>query len=393
MSNIVLLQPGAQLPAYMQQSAELRKQLAEINSDVVVGQQFPSLSIKGKVFAIVRDNERKMITRPDEPETPASSVNVTVVRANSRSRVYFAKAYVEGEQGPEARPDCASSDGIVPLPGVQNKQSDTCAACPQAVWGTRANMDGKGTACSVNTRMAVFDPESPTYLSDGRIETFLLRAPAASRSGFASVVSAATTRGVPYNAMVIKVTFDAEAATPKLVFKPVGFLNDAMYEKVKAQYADDLTLDMMGLGAASRQVPAPVKTQAEIDMEALADQKPPAGALAAPVAAPAPAPVPAPAPAPATPPAPAPAPAPAASVDPFAGMDAAMTAAAPAPAAQAPAPAPARQRRARTEAPAPEPAVAAQAPAPVATPVAVASPQQYDDLLGQLDTLLSSTDD
>lgn len=397
-NNVILLQPGAQLPAYMQQSAELRKQLAEINDDVVIGQQFPTLSIKGKVFAIVRDNERKVVTRADEPETPVSSVNLAVIRANSRSRVYFSKTYVEGEQGPEARPDCASADGVVPLPGVQHKQSETCAACPQAVWGTRANMEGKGTACTVNTRMAVFAPESPTYLPDGKIEAFLLRAPAASRSGFASIVSAATSRNVPYNAMVIKVSFDVEAATPKLIFKPVGFLSDEMYAKVKAQYGDDLTLDMMGLRQQAV-APAPAPTQADADIAAmLAAQKPPAGAVAAPVAAPAPVPAPAPAPAVIAPPAPVAAPA-----DPFAVLDA--PAPAPAPVAAAPAPAPAtRQRRARTEGSAPPPVAAnepvapvaapvTQAPAPVAAPVTAASSQQYDDLLGQLDNLLSSTDD
>ena len=395
MSNIVILQPGATLPAYMMQSAEARKQLAEINSDVITGQAFPSLSIKGKVFAIVRGDERKVLTREDDPDAAVASVNLAVVRANSKSRVFFAKQYVEGEQGPEARPDCASADGIVPLPGVQHKQSDTCAVCPQAVWGTRVlNGEAKGTACTVNTRMAVFSPENPTYLGNGSIETFLLRAPAASRAGFAQVVSAATGRGIPYNALVLKVSFEMEAATPKLVFKPIGFLTDEMYAKVKAQYDDDLTKDMMGLRTVAAAA-APTQSQADKDIAALNGQQPPAGAIAAPVA---PTPTPAPTAAPVAPPA--------AAADPFAGMEAAAPAATP-----APTPAP-RARRARAEpaapavvaandapvAAAPAPTAApAPAPAPVAAaapaPVAVAAPAQYDDLLGQLDSLLANSDD
>lgn len=385
MTNIVLLQPGAVLPAYMLQNAEARKALAEINSDVITGQAFPSLSIKGKVFTLVRGDERKVVTRPGEPDAAAASVNVAVVRANSRSRVYFSKQYVEGEQGPEARPDCASADGVVPQPGVANKQSDTCALCPHAVWGTRVlNGEAKGTACTVNTRMAVFDPESPTYLPDGRIETFLLRAPAASRAGFAQVVQAATARGIPYNAMVIKLSFEMEAATPKLIFKPIGFLTDEMYAKVEKLYNDDLIKDMMGL----RDVAAPAKepTQADRDMDALATQKPPQAAIAAPVA---PTPTAAPVAAPVAPPA--------ASTDPLAAMDTPASAAVLAQNLATAAAAPTRQRRARAEpaaAPAPTAAPAvAQAPAAAAPAVAAAAPAQYDDLLGQLDTLLTATDD
>lgn len=391
MSNIVLLQPGAQLPAYML-DAESRKQLAAINTEVMTGMTFPTISIKGKVFAVVRGDERKIVTRPDEPETAAASINVVVVRANSKSRVFFAKQYVEGEQGPESRPDCASTDGITPIPGVAHKQSDTCALCPQAVWGSRANMEGKGTACSVNTRMAVFDPEAPTFTNDGTIETFLLRAPAASRAGFNQVVQSATGRGIPYNAMVMRLSFDMEAATPKLIFKPIGFLTDDMYQQVQKLYESENVKDMMGMRLPP---PAPAPTQADKDMDELKGQ-PPAGAATAPAEPPPPPPPPPPAPAPV-------AAAPAASTDPFAAMDGA---AAPAPAPAAAPRAPRTRSRAATEnatapaaAPAEAPAAApvqppAQAPAaPAAAPVAAAGGAGYDDLLGQLDTLLGATDD
>jgi hypothetical protein len=234
MSSIVPFS-GGQLPAYLKNKSVL----AGINKDVAVGAQYPTLSIKGKVFTLVKDNERKIMMRLDEPDEVAQSINLSVVRANTKSRVLYLKEYVEGE-AENARPDCSSNDGVAPEANSGAPQSKKCAICPHAVWGSGRN--GEGTRCSVNTRLAVSDPDNLDL-------QFLLRVPAGSRKNFADAVKAADTRGIPYNALVMKVGFDPTAPSPKLTFKPIGLLDDAGYAKASARYDTELVRSIVGLHA------------------------------------------------------------------------------------------------------------------------------------------------
>ena len=270
MANVVLFQPGAQLPAYML-NKEALKERAEINADVITGPTYPVLSIKGKVFTLIKGNDRKVLTRADDPDAALQFVNLTVVRANVKSRVFFAKAYVEGSEGVEARPDCYSVDGIVPAPDAQDRQSPKCAVCPHAVWGSRANMEGKGTACSVNTRAAVIDPDTVDPAGD-KLEPYLLRIPAGSRTNFSDVVKAAEQRNIPYNALVLKVGFDNEAPAPKLTFKLVGLLDDSLYARVDASYNDQTVEDMLGY-RFQEALPPPAQSEAGADADRLLAEK------------------------------------------------------------------------------------------------------------------------
>jgi len=250
MSEIVPFS-SAQLPAYLQN----RKALAAINKDVVTAAAFPTLSIKGKVFTLVKDNERKMMMRPDpdEPgsEIPAQSIQLSVLRANAKSRVYYKDSYEEGSSD-GARPTCTSSDGVAPNANSVEPQAKKCQVCPHAVWGSKLKDDGtagEGTECSVNTRLAVAAP-------DDLKTVFLLRVPAGSRKNYGDAVKMADSRGIPYNALVMKVSFDPTAPSPKLVFKPVGLLPDDAYAKATELYESDMVRDIVGLGNADT-APAP----------------------------------------------------------------------------------------------------------------------------------------
>lgn len=233
--NIIPFDGGSKnLPAYL---ANRTARATTINKDVVgSGPSFPVLSIKGKVFTLVKGTEKKVLTREDDPDELLQSINLTVVRANSKSRVFYAKAYTEGESD-GAKPTCFSADGVEPDAAASEKQAKKCAVCPQNVWGVR---DGKGTACNQNTRLAVIDPVSHS-------EPFLLRVPPASRKGFADAVRLAETRGLDYNMVVLKVGFDKEASSPKLTFKPVGLLDDSTYSAVQALYEDDIVKEIVGI--------------------------------------------------------------------------------------------------------------------------------------------------
>lgn len=249
MSNIVLFgAQGAKLPAYLANRTELAK---AINADVAGASGFPVLSIKGKVFTLVKGSEKKILTRPDDPDEVLQSLNLTVVRANKNSRVFYAKAYSE-DDADGAKPTCYSGDGVAPAADAREPQAKKCQLCPHAVWGSKAGDSGKGTACSVNTRLAVVDPENVG-------EPWLLRVPAGSRANFADACKVADTRGLPYNAVVLKVSFDKEAPAPKLVFKPIGLVGDDSYSKVQALYETDEVKEIVGMiarrGAEEAEVP------------------------------------------------------------------------------------------------------------------------------------------
>jgi len=271
-------------------SERSRRALA-INKDVASVSSHGTISIKGKVFTMVRDNTRQVITRNiDGEDMPAQSLSLTVLRANLKARVYYEDAYDE-ESSAHARPTCYSHDGITPAADAQTPQCAKCQICPKAVWGSKSGdtEEGKGTACAPNARLAVAAPNTPN-------DPLLLRVPPASIKAFREAVKIGEARQLPYNQLVMRVAFDATAASPKLVFKPTGILDDGAYSAVDEMYENPLVKQIVGLGDEAPAA-APASDAPELDA-ALAARTPKA------IAAPAPTPKAEPAPAPAAAPAP-----------------------------------------------------------------------------------------
>jgi hypothetical protein len=237
MSNIVPLTAGAQLPAYLKSAPAL-----DVNSTVVVAPPFPSLSIKGKRFTVVRDGIKNVLmkpkTDPAAEDEVAQYVEVVVLRANPNSRTFYGKEYDPDTGSEGIVPDCYTMDGVAPSPQAGNKQSEKCAICPKNVWGE--GKGGKGTACSANIRLAVATPDK---LSD----PYLLRAPPASIKPFKEVIKLAKQRNLQYNMLVLRVGFDIEAESPKLTFKPIGLLDDASYSVAVAAFDDEKVHAIVGL--------------------------------------------------------------------------------------------------------------------------------------------------
>jgi hypothetical protein len=263
MSAIVAFSAGAKLPAYLQN----RSAPSTINDDVISGGLgFPVLSIKGKVFTLVKDGERKVLTRADDPDEVLQSLTLAVVRANTKNRVFYAKAYVEGSDGESTKPDCYSNDGVAPAADARSPQAKKCQICPHAAWESKRNQDGtpaKGTACTVNTRLSVVDPDH--VLGAEKVEPYLLRVPAGSRANFAEAIKLASARGIDYNMLAIKVGFDKEAPSPKLTFKPIGLLDDAAYTVVNGLYDDETVKGMVGLGEVRAAHTVPSSMASELD--------------------------------------------------------------------------------------------------------------------------------
>lgn len=344
--NLVPFDSTDKLPAYLSNPPANH----DINKDVVRAAQYPTMSIKGKVFTLNKDGVKKLITKPDDPDEVAQSIGVVILRANMGGKTWYGKGYVEGDASP---PDCHSFDGIAPSQHSKNPQAKKCQLCPRHTWKKMTGEDGsvrEGRECGDHARLAIAAPDK---LEDA----MLLRVPAASLKNLREVVKIVNQRKIPYNAVVMKISFDPEASSPLLKFKPIGLLSDADYAKANEVYDAELVRAIVGLDeTAFEPAPEPEAPVSADELDAALAARDAANKAASTSKAAAPAPAPAPAP----------------------------VAAAPKPARRAAAKVDADELAAAVS-PAPAPAPVAAAPAPVSSGAA--------DLLSDLDALLGSSDD
>jgi hypothetical protein len=255
MSNIIPFESG-NLPAYFKEV-----DVASLNTDLTnhSGGGFPIISIKGKIFTVVRDGVRTVLPNPKDPDSPATAIDVVVVKANKgTSKVFYAGGYSEG--GDQKKPDCFSNTGDRPDPSVKSPQSKSCATCTHNQWGSRTGENGgKGKSCQDSVRIAI---AAPGMLND----PMLLRVPPASIRALGEFGQACAKRGLPYNAVVTKLGFDMESPTPKLVFRPVGMLDDKGFAQVQDVANGDTVTSILGKVGSAEALPAPTaKAEAPVE--------------------------------------------------------------------------------------------------------------------------------
>lgn len=294
--NIIPFDSGSKLPAFLK-----KVDVAALNSDLTAhaGSGFPVISIKGKVFAVVRDGDREIQMNPKDPDSAATSLNVVLLKANKgTSKVFYIKGY-DKDTSEGQKPDCYSNDGVEPAADAQNKQAKKCATCAHNQWGSRISEKGatKGKACADAVRMAV----APAgQLNDA----MLLRVPPASIKALGEYGQMLAKRGVGYNMVVTKVGFDLQAESPKLTFSAIGLLDDDGFAEVQEIAASDMVSNILGSSVvaapaaeepAEEEAHAPVaKPKAKPVVEEPAEEeapKPAAKSKAAAKPAPKPAPV------------------------------------------------------------------------------------------------------
>ena len=236
--NIIPFDSGSNLPSFLK-----KVDIAALNSDLTAhaGGGFPVISIKGKVFAVVRDGDRELQMNPKDPDSAATSLNVVLLKANKgTSKVFYLKGY-DKDTSEGQKPDCYSSDGIEPAADAQNKQAKKCATCAHNQWGSRISERGatKGKACSDTVRMAV----APA----GQInDAMLLRLPPASIKAIGEYGQMLAKRGVEAHMVVTKVGFDLQAESPKLTFSAVGLLDDEGFAEVQEMRRADIVASILG---------------------------------------------------------------------------------------------------------------------------------------------------
>ena len=267
MSFDLSLFQGANVPAHI----AARMQVAKVANNALsngVSVGFPVLSIKGKVWHLQRDGERKLITLPNLPDVPTPVLEVVIVKANPHiSKVYYPNGFTEGS---DEKPACFSNDGIKPDASVQQPQCGQCATCPRNAWGSKITDNGtKGKECSDSRRIAVASRER---LDD----PILLRVPAGSLKELSAYGKVLGDRGVNYTDVVTRMSFDNNVAHQKLMFKPTAFLNPDEIAKVEAAANGDVAEAILGTSESELgEQPAPAAAPAQAEAPAPAEQAKP----------------------------------------------------------------------------------------------------------------------
>lgn len=228
-------------------------------------QGYPFLSIKGKSFTVVRDDDRQLVTKADSDE-PAGALEIAVIRSTpGTSKVYYKERYTEGAQ---ERPDCYSHDGIAPAPDARAAQATSCAACPHNQWGSRITDDGKkAKACADSKRLVV---SALGAIND----PMLLRVPATSMKAWDQYVMSLQRHGLVPAQVATKLSFDWSVAYPMLTFSPLGVLPQDMSDEVMEERDSPTTLAIVESSLNDTNDTTEERAAAQPSAEAAAPSKP-----------------------------------------------------------------------------------------------------------------------
>jgi hypothetical protein len=239
MSNVALFNP-AQVPAFARKAemSDIAKALA--GGGAANGKR---VSIKGGVFRLISDG--KEIAAVDE-----RFLDVVIVKAAPKvARVFYAAKY--DKDATATAPDCQSNDGDTPDSKSKNKQSDTCASCPQNVAGSGT---GNTRACRYQQRLAV------TLANNIEGDVMQLSLPATSIFGkdegdnrpLQAYARWLVAQGVDPSTVVTRMKFDTASESPKLFFKAMRWLTDDEFAEATKQGATAeakkaITMDATGM--------------------------------------------------------------------------------------------------------------------------------------------------
>jgi len=195
---------------------------------------FASITFKGKTWGLrYRGVTQQLLARDQSGQVLGSipTIDVVIIKsAMAISKTFYLEKYKEGDF---AAPDCWSTNGVKPDIAAPKKQNETCRGCRWDAFGSRTMDDGrKGKACSDNKRIAVVPA------ADLKNEAFggpmLLKLPPSSFAGLSELEAQLHMQGYRYDGLIIRLSFDYEAAFPKIIFTPIGVLNDHQAQEIVA---------------------------------------------------------------------------------------------------------------------------------------------------------------
>lgn len=190
-------EPGSTGTAVISIKDRIASRLAKVNESTAAPAS-SKISVKGSVF-----------TLPDGKSSkgPLNCVVVDYINSN----IFYEGAYVEGQF---SQPTCNAIGSeiklMAPAESVENKQSDTCATCPQNEFGSK----GRGKACQNGVVLAIlaedFDDDS---------EVYTIRVSATGLKDWGKYVRELSELGVDPIQVITSLTFKEGLSYPSLKFR------------------------------------------------------------------------------------------------------------------------------------------------------------------------------
>jgi hypothetical protein len=221
-----------------------------------IGQSYGVIGYRGKEWSLRYRGETYPFLDP-KTNAPAAYIDVVILRqGKEKSKSYYKQFDESAAAG--GRPLCASVNGIIPDPGVEQKQAEACAVCPRNEWKMQAN-GRMGRECSDFKRLAVLViPEQTARMFSGTalLEPIFLRVPPASLYSLAQMGDIMAGQGYPYSSFVTRVTFAPKKAYPEMVFTPVNKVAEQASKAVLDMRDSPIALRIIGEDQARLAGPA-----------------------------------------------------------------------------------------------------------------------------------------
>lgn len=200
---------------------------------------FGVIGYKGKNWRIKYRGEEILVK--DSRGLPEAALEVVIVGVSPNiSKAYYEKKWNEGDSG---APDCYSVNGVHPVAASPKKQCDSCAACPQNVWGSRVTDQGKKAKnCQDSRRIAVVPAADIANTDFGG--PMLLSLPPMSLSGLSMFAKELGRLGGQPFMVATQLTFAPELAYPQIEFKALRWVTDEEAVTVK-ELLDDPQIGRM----------------------------------------------------------------------------------------------------------------------------------------------------
>lgn len=250
-TNTALAILNTAVPAHLQDAS----QFMALNDDALGGIKvggFPRIGIKGSKFHLhdpEADPPVRLITdpTPGREGLPLMALDAVIVAANQG----ISKKFYDGKYDPDDEdksPDCSSDGGLVPDAHIEKPVHTACATCPKNQWGSKINeTNGKeGKACSDSKRLVILPVQDLTF------KALALDVTASALKDYGAYIRTLSARNVSVVAVATRITFDPQAAYPKLQFQVLRYLTAEEYATVKSRIDAD---DVKAIVAPKRVVP------------------------------------------------------------------------------------------------------------------------------------------
>jgi hypothetical protein len=194
----------------------------------------PHVSIEDNRFMLIDAGNNETPVPTFDPKM-GPYLDACIVDVNEKmSRIYFGGDFDKKAEG--VRPDCFSDNGFAPSISAGNPQSPTCSACPQAVWGSKINQNGKKVpACTQKQKIALLIP--------GFNVLFLLAVPPGSHGSLREYTEKCKGNNINIANLLTRIYFVSQGV---LGFQPIAYIDEPTAQLRQAAYAEKKTDALVG---------------------------------------------------------------------------------------------------------------------------------------------------